>query len=89
MLRILIKISLKFFNSFANILVKFLQEIQQNFKTPDIFEKFVKNSFMYCYLWNYRVKYSENFDSEISTKFTENFENILGKLWERFSKRIR
>ncbi len=26
---------------------------------------------------------------EISTKFTENFENILGKLRGRFSKRIR
>ncbi len=44
---------------------------------------------MYSYLWNFRVKYSENFESEICTKFTENFENILGKLWGRFSKNIR
>ncbi len=45
---------------------------------------------MNSYLWNFGVvKYSENFESEICTKFTENFENILGKLWGRFSKSIR
>ncbi len=59
------------------------------FVTPDSFEKFVKNSFMYNYLWNFRVKYSANFESEIRTKFTENFENILNELGERFSKNIR
>ncbi len=58
-------------------------------ETPDIFEKFVKNSFMYGYLWKFRVKYSENFENEIRTKFIENFENILGKFWGRFSKSIR
>ncbi len=35
---------------------------------------------MISYLLNFRVKYSENFESEIRTKFTENFQNILGKL---------
>ncbi len=44
---------------------------------------------MYCYLWTFRIKYSENFESEIRTKFTENFEDILGKIWGRFSKSIR
>ncbi len=58
--------------------MKFLREIR--LETPDIFENFVKNSFMYSYLWNFRVKYSENFESEVCTKFTENFENISGKL---------
>ncbi len=43
---------------------------------------------MYSYLGNFRVKYSENFENEICTKFTENFENILGKLCGRFSKSI-
>ncbi len=43
---------------------------------------------MYSYLWNFPVKYSENFESEIRTKFMENFENFLGKLWGRFSKSI-
>ncbi len=28
----------------------------------------------------FQGKYSENFESEIRTKFIENFENILGKL---------
>ncbi len=56
------------------------------FETTDIFEKFVKNSFMYSYLWIFRAKYSENFECEIRTKFTENFDNILGKLWGRFLK---
>ncbi len=64
-------------------------KLDEIFETTDIFEKFVKNSFVYCYLWNFRVKYSENFEIEIRTKFTENFENILGKLWGRFSKSIR
>ncbi len=41
---------------------------------------------MYSYLWNFRVKYSENFESEIRTKFTENFEIVLGKLWGSFEK---
>ncbi len=66
--------------------MKFLREISE---TSDIFENFVKNSFMYNYLWNFWIKYSENFESEIRTKFTENFENIVGKLWGRFSKSIR
>ncbi len=35
---------------------------------------------MYSYLWNFQIKYSENFESKIRTKFAENFENILGKL---------
>ncbi len=46
-------------------------------KYPDILETFIKSSFMNSYLWNFRVKYSEN------------FENILGKLWGKFSKSIR
>ncbi len=41
---------------------------------------------MYSYLWNFWVKYSENFDSEIRIKFTENFENILVELWGRLLK---
>ncbi len=60
-------------------------EFDKIFETPDIFGKFVKNSFMYSYLWNFLVKFSENFDDEICTKFTDNFENILGKL-ENFVK---
>ncbi len=44
---------------------------------------------MYSYLWNLGVKYSENSESEIRAKFTENFKNILGKLWGRFLKSIR
>ncbi len=44
---------------------------------------------MYSYLWNFWVNYSENFEREIHTKFAENFENILRKLWGRFSKSIR
>ncbi len=40
-------------------------------------------------LWNFWVQYSENFESEIRTHLTENFENILGKLLERLSKSIR
>ncbi len=43
---------------------------------------------MYSYLWNFWVKYSENFESEIRTKFIEDFEYILGTLWGRFWKRI-
>ncbi len=66
-------------------------KFQRNFyeKLDEIFEKFVKNSFMYDYLSNFRAKYSENFESEIHTKFIENFENIFGKVWGRFSKSIR
>ncbi len=41
---------------------------------------------MYCYLWYFRVKYSENFESEICTKFTKNFENILVNYEEDFQK---
>ncbi len=37
-------------------------------------------SFIHNCLGNFQVKYSENFESEIRTKFIENFENILGKL---------
>ncbi len=44
---------------------------------------------MYTYLWNFGVKHSENFESEVRTKFRENFENILGKLWGRFLISIR
>ncbi len=44
---------------------------------------------MCSYLWNFRVKCSENFVCEICTKFTENLENILGKLRGRFSKSLR
>ncbi len=69
--------------------MKCLRKIRRNFKNTRFFETFVKNSFMYSYLWNSRVKYTENFQSEIGTKFTENFENILGQLWGRFSKSIR
>ncbi len=79
MLRILVKISLKFSN-----LLKFQRNFNEKFdkifEIPYILEKFVKNSFMYRYVRNFRVKYSKNFESEIRTKFTENFENILSKL---------
>ncbi len=44
---------------------------------------------MYGYSWNFWLKYSENFESEICTKFTENFVNILGKLCGRFSKSVK
>ncbi len=64
----------------------FYEKFDEIFETSDIFEKFVNNSFMYSYLWNFWIKYSKNFESEIRTKFTENFENTLGKLWERFRK---
>ncbi len=68
--------------------MKFLWEIRQNFETSNIFEKFVKNSFMYSYLWNFRVKYSETFECEIRTKFTENFENILGINYEEDFRKV-
>ncbi len=64
--------------------MKFYKKFNKIFETPDIFEKFVKNSLMQSYLWNFRVKYTENFKSEIRTKFVENVESILGKLWGRF-----
>ncbi len=67
----------------------FIKIFDEIFETPDSFEKFVKNCLMYSYLWNFRVNRSENFENEICTEFTENFENILGKLWGRFSKSIR
>ncbi len=63
--------------------MNFYEKFDKIFKTPHIFEKFVKNSFMYSYLWNFRVEYSENVENEIRAKFTENFENILGKLGDQ------
>ncbi len=54
----------------------FYEKFDEIFETLYIFEKFVKNGFMYGYLWNFHVKNFENFENEICTRFTENFEHV-------------